>query len=83
MKDGFWFEITHVIDRPLIYKFFSLNKVVFSSRYEFLFDFPLFLSLTCCDLWLFVSFCICYSDSNTTSIIQKNQIKYLFISMFS
>ena len=45
----------------------------------------MFLSPTCCGVWLFVSlfigFCVGDSNRNTASIKQRSHIKSLFVSM--
>ena len=43
----------------------------------------MFLSLTCCSMWLFVGFCMSDSDDNATSIKGISHIKFMFISIFN
>ena len=74
----------HIVSPTKIWAFF-FNKVVSSTRSDFSFDFPLFfmfLSPTCCGVWLFVGFCVGDSDDNVASIRQRSHIKSLLIRMF-
>ena len=41
----------------------------------------MFLSLTCCGIWLFVDFCVGDSDDSIVSIRQRSHIKSIFIIM--
>ena len=41
----------------------------------------MFLSPTCCGVWLFVGFCVGDSDGSIASIRQRSHFKSLFVSM--
>ena len=43
----------------------------------------MFLSSTCCSMWLFVGFCMGDSDDNVASIKGISHIKFMFISIFN
>ena len=76
----FWSKITPPIVLLIKIWAFSFNKVVSSIQFEFSFDFTLFLmflSLTCCNILLFVSlfvgFCV---DHLVLSSVCSSYLKY-------
>ena len=71
---------------------FSLNKMVYSIRFEFSFDFPLFFMFmlsTRYDVWLyrcmtvvlFISFCVDDLDNRAVLIKLISHIKFMLVSM--
>ena len=84
----FLFYINHLSCRSFIHIYvFSLNKVIFSIRsafsIHFSFFFLMFLSSTCYDVSLIISFCVDDLDDSDVSIRQKSLIKSQLIGCIS